>query len=92
MRALPQFWQRPSENQSWIRAQMIDPPADDAARALALFSEHVLQHHRVQAQFGHQLLHARILHLQLLHLPHLMDALHDFRPPITMANFSSADL
>src|SRR5664280_279290 len=48
-------------------------PAVDAARALPLFSEHVLQYRLVQAQFGHQLLHARILHLQLLHLPHLID-------------------
>jgi hypothetical protein len=61
MRALPQLWQRPPENQSRIHAQMIDPPADDVARALPLFSEHVLQHRLVQAQFGHQLFHARRL-------------------------------
>lgn len=43
-----------------------------AARALQLFSEHVLQHRLVQRQFRHQLLQPRVLVTKLLDLSAIM--------------------
>ncbi len=48
------------------------------ARALQLFSEHILQHRLVQRQLGYQLLQPRVLVAKLLDLANLID----FQPGI----------